>query len=71
MIPTVVYGSKTWSLSAQKRRKIEVLEMMYLRNTCGIRRVDRVRSSLIRVRSGCEMAILERIERFVLTNSGM
>ena len=42
VIPTVVYGSKTWSLSAQERRKIEVFEMMCLRNICGIRRVDRV-----------------------------
>ena len=27
VIPTVVYGSDTWSLSAQERRKIEALEM--------------------------------------------
>ena len=31
-IPTVVYGSKIWSLSAQDRRKIEVFEMMSFRN---------------------------------------
>ena len=40
VIPTVVYGSDTWSLIAQGRRKIEVYEMMCLRNICGIRRVD-------------------------------
>ena len=48
VIPTVVYGSETWSLSAQERRKIEVFEMMCLRNICGIRRVDRVRNAIIR-----------------------
>ena len=35
VIPTVVYGSETWSLSAQERRKIEVFKMMCLRNICG------------------------------------
>ena len=60
VIPTVVYGSKTWALSAQERRKIEVFEMMCLRNICGIRGVDRVRN---RERCGCELRLLERIER--------
>ena len=32
VIPTVVYGSETWSLSAQERIKIGVFEMMCLRN---------------------------------------
>ena len=40
MIPTVVYSSETWSLSAQDGRKIEVFEMICLRKICGIRRVD-------------------------------
>ena len=66
VIPTVVYGSETWSLSAQERRKIEVFEMMCLRNICGIRRVDRVRNTIIRERCGCELSVLERIERNVL-----
>ena len=39
VIPTIAYGSETRSLSAQGRRKIEVFEMMCLRNICGIRRV--------------------------------
>ena len=37
VIPTVVYGSETWSLSAQERRNIEVFEMICLRKICGIR----------------------------------
>ena len=47
-------------LSAQERRKIEVFEIMCLRNVCGIRRVDRIRNSLIRER--CELSVLERME---------
>ena len=50
VIPTVVYGSETCSLSAQERIKIEVFEVMCLRYICSIRRVDRVRNSLVRKR---------------------
>ena len=39
-----------------------------MRNICGIRRVDRVRNAIIRERCGCELSVLERIERNV---SGM
>ena len=70
VIPTVVYGSETWSLSEQEKRKIEVFEMMCLGNICGIRRVDRVRNTIIRERCGCELSVLERIERNVLKWSG-
>ena len=54
VIPTVVYGSETWLLSAQERRKLQVFEMMCLSNICGIRRVDRVRNAIIRERCGCD-----------------
>ena len=66
VIPTVVYGSETWSLSAQEKRNIEEFEMMCLRHICGIRRVDRVRNASIRENCGCELSVLERIERNVL-----
>ena len=56
VIPTVVYESETWLLSAQERIKIEIFEMMCLRNICGIRRVDRVRNTTIRERCGCELS---------------
>ena len=52
-------------------RKIEVPGMMCLRNIWGIRRMDRGRNSLVRERSGCELSVLERIERNVLSGSGM
>ena len=62
-IPTVVVVSETWSLRAQERNKIELFELMCLRNICGIRGVDRVRKSLIRERCWYELSVLERIER--------
>ena len=65
VIPTIVYGSETWSLIAQERRKIELF-VICLRNICIIRRVDRVRNTIIiRERCWCELSVLERIERNV------
>ena len=48
VIPTVVYDSETWSLGAQERSKMELFKMICLRNICGIRKIDRVRKSLIK-----------------------
>ena len=57
---------ETWSLRTQERKNIEAFERMCLRNICSIRRMDKVRKSLIRERCGCELSVLERIERNVL-----
>ena len=66
----MVYGSETSSLSAQERRKIGVFTRMCLRNICGIRRVDRVRSLQIREWCGCELSALERIGRNLIKYFG-
>ena len=48
----MVYGSETWSLRAQESRKIEGFEMMCLRNICDIRRVNKVRNTIIKRGAG-------------------
>ena len=53
--------SETWSLGAQERTKLK-----YLRNLCSIKRVDRMRNSLIRERCGCELSVLEKVHRNVV-----
>ena len=53
-------------IKCTREEKIEVFEMMCLRNICGIRRVDRVRNAIIKERCGCELSVLQRIERNVL-----
>ena len=60
VIQTVVYSSETWSLSVQERRKIEVFEIMCLKNICVISRGGRVRNAIIRERYGCELSVLEK-----------
>ena len=66
----MVYGSEILSLCAQERRKIEVFKMMCLRNICGIRRINRVRNSLIREQSESELSVLEKQERNAYIKSG-
>ena len=34
VIPTALYGSETWPLGIQEKRKVEVFEMRCLRNMC-------------------------------------
>ena len=44
----MVYVPETSALNVQMRRNVEVFEVMWLRNMCGIRRrSDRMRSSII------------------------
>ena len=70
-IPTVMYGSETWTVNLKGKRKVEVFDMMYLKNICGVRRSDRVRKSLIRERFGCEMSKMKRMERKFLKWFGL
>ena len=64
VIQTVVYGSETGSLS-DKRRKIEVFEMVCLRNRSGV-----VRNTL-RERERERASVRERVERNVLSCLGL
>ena len=44
VIPTLVYGSKPWSLRAEESREIQVFEMMSFKSICSVRKVDRVKN---------------------------
>ena len=61
----MVYGSETWSLNAQERRKVKLFEIMCLRSIWGVKRMGRLRNTLIRERYLCELSVLERIERII------
>ena len=51
-------------------RKIEMFEMMCLGSTCGIRRVDRIRNSLIRERWRCELSVEKCVEMVMSCGKG-
>ena len=52
LIPTLTYGSETWSVTTNEERRIEVAEMKVLRSMLGKTRRDRVRNDWIRERVG-------------------
>ena len=43
-VPTALYGVETWGMRSAERRKVNVLEMKYLRSLVGVSRMDRVRN---------------------------
>lgn len=64
MVESVLsYGSEVWTLSAEMKRKINTVEMDYLRRSEGISRLQRINNEDIRQRANAHETILERIER--------
>lgn len=67
VVPTMLYGSETWALKAEERRRIEVVELKCLRAICGVTRYDRWRND--RVREVCGLrnrSMGERVQQGVL-----
>ena len=48
--PTLLYGSETWTLQKRHMKKLQAVEMRYLRKVEGVTRMDKVRSDDIRMR---------------------
>ena len=44
VVPSMIYGSETWNMSASDRARLEVVEMKCMRNIIGLTGLDRVRN---------------------------
>ena len=51
ILPTALYGAEAWGMRSAERRKVNVLEMKYLRSLVGVSRMDRVRNQEVRRRA--------------------
>ena len=58
VVPTLLYGSETWTLQKRHRSKIQAMEMRYLSKVEGVTRFDRVSNEDIRRRLGVEAALV-------------
>ena len=67
VVPTVMYGSETWSMGVKERKRLDVMEMKCLRSMCGISIRDRVRNEVIRKKVRVNEKLSERIDKRVLT----
>ena len=48
MIPTMLYGSETWTMMKRYESRLETTEMAYLRRVEGVSRIDRVTNADVR-----------------------
>jgi thiamine pyrophosphate-dependent acetolactate synthase large subunit-like protein len=61
------YGSETWRLTENNKRRVKATEMDALRRFCRISRKDRIRNVTIRQQTGLEETITKEIEQNQLT----
>ena len=66
IVPTSLYGTGSWGMRSPERRKVNVLEMKFLRNLVGASRMDRVRNEEVRSRPGIENELVSRADQRVL-----
>ena len=66
VVPTALYGAEAWGMRSAELRKVNVLEMKYLRSLVGVSRMDRFRNEEVRRRAGIEkeLAIVEQIREY-------
>jgi hypothetical protein len=62
-----LYGSETWRLTENNKRRVEATEMDALRRSFRILRKDRIRNVNIRQQIGLEATIIKEIEQNQLT----
>merc|ERR1712002_179932 len=64
--PNLLYGCETWVLKVQDKKRMEAVEMNFLRNICGLRRINRVLNVEIRGMCGKNVGVSERMDQGVL-----
>jgi len=64
---SLLYGSETWRLTENNKRRIETTEMDALRRSSRISRKDRNRNITTRQQIGLEETIMKEIEQNQLT----
>ena len=64
---SLLYGSETWRLTENNKRRVEATEMDALRRSSRISRKGRIRNVTIRQQIGLEETIIKEIEQNQLT----
>ena len=66
VVPPVIYGSESWGMRVEERNKLDVAEKNSLRSMCGVTRLDKWRSEVVRERVGAPEPLSKRVDRKVL-----
>ena len=65
IVPMTLYGAEAWGMRSAERRKVNVLEMKYLRSLDGVSQMDRVRNEEVHRRAGIERELAGRADQRV------
>ena len=66
ILPTALYGAEAWGRRSDERRKVNVLEMKFLRRLIVVSRMDRERNEEVRKRARIERELESRADQRVL-----
>ena len=66
IVPTALYGTEAWGMGSAERRKVNVLEMKYLKTLLGVSRLDRFRNDEVLIKAGIEIELASRADQRVL-----
>ena len=66
IVPTALYGEEAWGKRSAEKRKVNVLEMKFLRSLVEMSQMDRVRNEEVRRRAGIERELANRADQRVL-----
>ncbi len=47
IVPTFTYASETWAWNESQRFRVQAVEMSYLRNACGVSRMDGMSNEIV------------------------
>jgi len=64
---SLLYGSETWRLTKNNKRRVEATEMDVMRRSSRISRKERIKNVIIRKQIGLEETIVKEIEQNQLT----
>ena len=62
IVPTVIYGSESWSMKVTERQKLNVFEMKCQRSMTGVSQLDRIRNEVVRARTGVRRELTARVD---------
>ena len=71
IVPMTLYGTEAWSMRSAEERKVNVLEMKWLRSLVGVLLMDRVRNEEVHIRAGIERNFASRVDQRVLRWFGL
>ena len=66
ILQTSLYGTETWDMRSARRMKMNVLEMVCLKNLVGVSRTHGVRYEEVRRRAGIEWELASGVYQRVL-----